>query len=174
MLTLRAIQSPSQKTSADFFTHLSRFSYVYHLSLRLHTHTVGIPKDLEASDISYAFSAIKLWLLLARRCSNDAFVTQSQDLTEGSLSRDRNALQVWNELWPPFENLVTMSEIDPEDVETLVSNTSLEAYVTSKLIVFITAHCIFSMVIRGGYIPFLEAHPIYHIARFIRTHYSVE
>lgn len=131
IITLRAIQSSSPRAAAHFFSHLSRFSYVYHLSLRMHTHThsLGLPRDLEASEISYAFTAIKLWLLLSRRCATKGPISQSQEIHEERSSQDRNAYQVWNELWPPFENLITMSEMDQDDVETLVSTIPIFALV---------------------------------------------
>ena len=75
--------------------------------------TNGLHPEMSASDVNQAFIAIKLWLLLACKCDTyDEKVTYSP-LTDHT-SRDRNVSLVWNELWPSFERLVSLTEVDSE------------------------------------------------------------
>ena len=61
---------------------------------------------------------MKLWLILARRCAEEERefddAKLSVDAEYNFTSESRNAHLVWNELWPPFERLVGLSEADAE------------------------------------------------------------
>ncbi len=66
-------------------------------------------------EVNHAFISIKLWLLLAQKCTNaigtsDPFAEPAERSAE-----DRSVSMVWNELWPPFERLVSLFEIDLEE-----------------------------------------------------------
>ena len=56
--------------AAHIMTHISTFSLAYHTTLRMHVQLTSIPPDLSASEVNQAFISIKLWLLLAQKCSN--------------------------------------------------------------------------------------------------------
>ncbi|KAI5122947.1 hypothetical protein M0805_006828 [Coniferiporia weirii] len=116
MLALAALENTSaEKTASQLLMHLPNFSVVYHASLRSHIQSIGLPQDMVASDINQAFIAIKLWLLLARKSSEEALSEEIQVAKASNRTpEDRNASLVWNELWPPFEKLVGLSEADAE------------------------------------------------------------
>lgn len=104
------------KPASQLFENINNFSAIYHISLRAQTQVIGLPPDMTASDINQAFIAIKLWLLLARKCAEEALAIglDAPQSATGFMTEDRNASLVWNELWPPFERLVTLSEADAE------------------------------------------------------------
>ncbi|EKM55576.1 uncharacterized protein PHACADRAFT_256290 [Phanerochaete carnosa HHB-10118-sp] len=60
--------------------------------------------DVESNQISRAYIAIKLWLLVVLRLLGSGLGTSSEESTDiASLHQCR---MVWNELWPPFEAVV--------------------------------------------------------------------
>ena len=104
----------------------------YHISLRSYSQAMGIPVDLTVSDINQAFVAIKLWLLLARKCSTDnsfeepeAVVVTTTDKNINT-SEYRNSIMVWNELWASFERLATLCEVDNDVDEVTVRDIVLD------------------------------------------------
>ena len=67
-------------------------------------------QDRAHSDISYAYASIKLWLLLARKAAREhPGVDATGALQDGE---GLAAKMVWNELWPPFEAVITAFETD--------------------------------------------------------------
>ena len=66
------------------------------------------------SEVNHAFIAIKLWLLLALKCSVQSQDADNNDAANGSgkISTDRYESSVWNELWPPFQRLIALFEAD--------------------------------------------------------------
>lgn len=86
--------------------------------------TTGLPPDVSAADVNRAYIAIKLWLLLARKCFEESTVSQIENSAVftkvDNVDEDINTRMVWNELWPPFEKLVTLSESDAEAGEISV------------------------------------------------------
>ncbi|KAH8117558.1 hypothetical protein DFH11DRAFT_1504486 [Phellopilus nigrolimitatus] len=117
VLVLQALQTSfaTDRSAMRLFSHLSTFSAVYHTSLWLHGHSIGLPQELTTSDVNQAFIALKLWSLLARKCSEEMLADDAIVLsTTDHASENRNILMVWNELWPPFERLVSLSEADAE------------------------------------------------------------
>lgn len=122
ILVLEALQKPSLKgVTSQVFAHLPAFSAAYHSSLRSHIQTFGVSQDVFSFDINQAYIAIKLWLLLS---SHSSEVKPSDERTDVSpddqITEDRNASLVWNELWPAFENLVSLSDPDAEMVDVTV------------------------------------------------------
>lgn len=116
ILLLEALQKSSLKNVASqLFAHLPSFSVAYHTSLRGHINPLGISQELFSFDINQAYIAIKLWLLLSVRASETQFDEHGLHITsENQVTEDRNASSVWNELWPAFENLIVISEVDAE------------------------------------------------------------
>ncbi|KAK7019346.1 hypothetical protein R3P38DRAFT_2978554 [Favolaschia claudopus] len=92
--------SSNQQTVSIMFDFLSAFSMTHHAVLRAYTQTAVSMAESATSDINHAYIAIKLWLLLAHRKS------QTDD------SGNATALTVWNELWPPFEAVISALEAD--------------------------------------------------------------
>lgn len=72
----------------------------HHAVLRTYTQAAISTLESATSDINHAYIAIKLWLLLAQR--------KSQTDNGGNAT----ALMVWNELWPPFEAMIGVLEVD--------------------------------------------------------------
>jgi hypothetical protein len=70
----------------------------------MHFHPGISPPESSITDINHAFIAIKLWLMLAQ------IVSRSDNSDRGDDGGDQWALFVWNELWPPFENLLNILE----------------------------------------------------------------
>ncbi|THU91128.1 hypothetical protein K435DRAFT_727522 [Dendrothele bispora CBS 962.96] len=90
VLVLAVLLDPSESWIASVFHQLDTFSVVYHTALR------GlVMADSAITDINHAYIAIKLWMMLAQKKAS----------REGAENLD--ALTVWNELWPPFESIVT-------------------------------------------------------------------
>ena len=77
---------------------------------------------MTASEVNQAFIAIKLWLLLARRSSEEALLIDENAALAAMTctSEDRSASLVWNELWPPFERLVSFQEAEMESGDSAV------------------------------------------------------
>lgn len=76
----------------------------------MHTFDTSDVQDHAHADISTAYASIKLWLLLARKaaCEHPG-VDASGALVDGE---GVAAKMVWNELWPPFETVITVFEGD--------------------------------------------------------------
>lgn len=53
-------------------------------------------------EVSHAYASMKLWLLL---CSQD----ENGMWTKRESRKTATQLQVWNEMWPPFERLILTS-----------------------------------------------------------------
>lgn len=60
--------------------------------------------DVESSHISRAYIAIKLWLIAVLRSLTSSPGAPSEGSDVANLNQCRT---VWNELWPPFEAVVT-------------------------------------------------------------------
>lgn len=124
-MAIEALESKIiDKPASWLFRLLSTFCARYSISLRANVHTTGLPPDMMASDVNQAFIAIKLWLILARKCAEESRDDDdsSPNGADASLPKyeNHNAHLVWNELWPPFERLVGLSEVDAEIGELTV------------------------------------------------------
>ncbi|OBZ75571.1 hypothetical protein A0H81_04216 [Grifola frondosa] len=112
---LAALNEPSGALAALLFEHFSAFSLAYSTSLTPYQHpqqsTDPDAQDIAYVDISYAYAAIKLWLLLARKAAGH----QRELSNDTSTVRDGEnfaSKMVWNELWPPFESVISAFEVD--------------------------------------------------------------
>lgn len=106
-MILAALQEPSDKWVATLFDNLSAFSFIHYAALRTYLSS-GISRPESAiTDINQAFIAVKLWLMLAQR------VSTTLSNAGGDVSIEA-PLIVWNELWPPFESLMSILEIDAQ------------------------------------------------------------
>ncbi|PFH54331.1 hypothetical protein AMATHDRAFT_38260 [Amanita thiersii Skay4041] len=93
ILTLTALRHPDRTWAAALLPLLHIFSHVQFNTLRTYVYHDSAAWDPNTTNINHAYSAIKLWLLLAHKVSTDAM--------EGDIS----IFHVWNELWSPFETL---------------------------------------------------------------------
>ncbi|KAI1795782.1 hypothetical protein LXA43DRAFT_1163651 [Ganoderma leucocontextum] len=126
ILALAALSRLSGSSAALLFEHFPIFTHAYFTSLQPYQ-TVHAPDSSDAQDhahanISTAYASIKLWLLLAcKAASEHPGVDASGALQDGE---GLAAKMVWNELWPPFETIITAFEGDARSgtVSPLASN----------------------------------------------------
>ncbi|KAJ7109404.1 hypothetical protein C8R44DRAFT_286771 [Mycena epipterygia] len=97
LLVLAVLLDNSGNQILPMFDLLSAFSTTHHGVLGAYTQSAVSPAT---TDINQAYIAIKLWLLLAQKKSS------ADDLGNAT------ALMVWNELWPPFEAMISILETD--------------------------------------------------------------
>lgn len=68
-------------------------------------------QDSGAAEINRAYVAIKLWLLVIQ--TSDTVQGDARDVEINfDKESDNFAKLIWNELWPPFERIVTSFEAD--------------------------------------------------------------
>ncbi|GBE81969.1 hypothetical protein SCP_0403450 [Sparassis crispa] len=122
MLVLAALASESPSSAFRIFDYFSTFSLAYARSLCSYQHPQW-PLDIDAQeiahrDISNAYAALKMWLLLARRAAAQRIelaVNSRRNGADGDGMLDEEILatsMVWNELWPPFESVMSAFEAD--------------------------------------------------------------
>ncbi|KAG8891866.1 hypothetical protein FRB99_003277, partial [Tulasnella sp. 403] len=127
-LVLSALSDPSPLSANALFINLKNFALLYGVSLQPLTApgAQGLPETI-ALDLNQAFTAVKLWMMLCRQkhrsglvSHHDADVVLNRGVAINSdesevLMKERT---VWNELWPPFENVLAATSVDesPEEV----------------------------------------------------------
>ena len=124
ILALAALSRPDGAASALLFEHFLTFSFAYSQSLSPYQSVQGLDhpdaQDRAHADLSYAYAAIKLWLLLSRKAaSGHPGVDATGALQDGE---GLAAKMVWNELWPPFEIVIAAFEIDARAGNVSVSH----------------------------------------------------
>ena len=108
VLALSALATSKTNFASILRRQFSAFTLVYCTVLSTHRQ---IPTDVDAQDIvhedlSSAYVSIKLWLLLAHKFEiTTAEMSSDEDLTDS---------MIWNELWPPFENVVFSLQTSPK------------------------------------------------------------
>jgi hypothetical protein len=108
ILALAALMEPSANWSAMLFAQLHNCSYAHRTALRLHGPSGAISVETSTADINHAYITIKLWVMLAQKVSAD---------------NNLAPFAVWNELWPPFESLLSALETEARAGLSLVSIT---------------------------------------------------
>ncbi|KAI0362213.1 hypothetical protein OH77DRAFT_1416438 [Trametes cingulata] len=114
ILLIGALSRPSGMAANLMFQHFTAFMLAYCTSLNLY-HSPAMLATPEAqdrahADISYAYASIKLWLLLARKAASES---PAIDASGGLQDREgMMAKMVWNEVWPPFETVISAFEAD--------------------------------------------------------------
>lgn len=83
------------------------------MSLRHYVQTNVQLHESTAADINRAYIAIKLWLLVIHNFDVVAAEGMGEESREIEFERgsDSFARMIWNELWPPFERIVTLFEV---------------------------------------------------------------
>lgn len=95
--------------ATQLFKQLRAFSVVYSNSLWPYMRLTGPVPDSATPDINHAYIATKLWLMVAKQSE------EARRLGEPVYS------SVWNELWPPFESIVSVLEAEAETGASPVS-----------------------------------------------------
>ena len=112
ILALAALSRPTAASAALLFEHFATFSLAYNTALAPY-HRAQLDAGAEErahADVSCAYAALKLWLLLARKAA--ALVAPAG---AGGIFEDGEGLaanMVWNELWPPFEVVLSAFEAE--------------------------------------------------------------
>jgi hypothetical protein len=109
ILAWAALSNPSDKWVSILLAQLPAFSLVHSFSLRAYTQSAANPTPASAiTDINRAYLSIKLWMMLARKNAlhGNNFTLKKEDA--GISAEDL----VWNELWPAFESLATVFEVE--------------------------------------------------------------
>lgn len=79
---------------------LHNFSALHHSALKVYFQGGANLSNSAITDVNHAYIGIKLWLLLAVKVG---------ELHGGT---DVHYVAIWNELWPPFQSLVNILEIE--------------------------------------------------------------
>ncbi|KAI0035078.1 hypothetical protein K488DRAFT_44141 [Vararia minispora EC-137] len=96
VLTLASLSRESAKTAHVLLDHFAAFAVAFHNALLKPGSGVVTTSP---STVNHCYTSIKLWLLLARKLSEDKAVVSD---VSNSMT-----FFVWNDLWPPFLHLLT-------------------------------------------------------------------
>jgi len=123
ILAFAALSHPMDAWASILFAHFSTFSFAYNGSLRAFGNSGTSPPETAQADINHAFSAIKLWLLLALKRFRLKGVSPSKEKDPTVLEDNEDAAtrMIWNELWPSFALLV--DSFEPEARTSLAALT---------------------------------------------------
>jgi hypothetical protein len=117
-LALAALSETADTWGVILFQHFHAFCFAYSSSIRPYVQS-GTILESAAADINHAYAAIKLWLLLAQKIEHQ--VNYGFPHAESATNINLATLWVWNELWPHFESLVNVLEVDAQDGNVSVS-----------------------------------------------------
>lgn len=122
VLAFAALSNPSDAWASTLFAHFSTFSLSYNICLRPFGSPSSNPPEAAQTDINHAYSAVKLWLLLALKKFRLKGVSVNKEKDPVVLEDNEDAATrlVWNELWPPFALLVNFFEAEPQTSERSV------------------------------------------------------
>ncbi|TFK54850.1 hypothetical protein OE88DRAFT_1674178 [Heliocybe sulcata] len=112
VLLITALSTDLRTSPRLLLEHFPAFLLVYHRLLRIYVSDSGT-LGLTGADINYAYIAMKLWLLLARKVHLVDRETGDAEETPGTME-DVVSRRLWNDLWPPFEHLLTAFEVDTQ------------------------------------------------------------
>ncbi|KAF8894641.1 hypothetical protein BD779DRAFT_1502195, partial [Infundibulicybe gibba] len=104
LLALAALMEKKEEYAALIISQLPVFSTFHHGVLRSYVQSGTSIPESATTDVNHAYIAIKLWLMLVRTKPTHAFAS----------------LAVWNELWPPFDELVGVLEVEAQAGLSLV------------------------------------------------------
>jgi hypothetical protein len=127
---LSALLRTDTVPASNLFVALKDFASTYALSLAHMSTGYSLP-ETQALDLNQAFTAIKLWIMLARKTiirttqSDTSPPTGSLLGSEASESTGQENV-VWNELWPPFETLIIASAAG--DAESAITVSRIKGF----------------------------------------------
>jgi hypothetical protein len=124
ILAFAALSNPTDSWANILFAHFSTFSFVYNVSLRSFGSSGTSAPETAQADINHAFSAIKLWLLLALKKFRLKGVSPAKEKEPLILEDNEDAAtrMVWNELWPSFALLVDSFKPEVRTVSRVTSS----------------------------------------------------
>jgi len=129
VLLLAALTHVSPGPGAHLIKYLPAFVTTYREALAASSSAInGVV--LAAANINHCYASVKLWLLLERMLS------QTPEAPDGRAPITKAMpFVIWNELWPPFSDLITAYEADVskgQDTVRVTPHTPQSAYVTRE------------------------------------------
>lgn len=123
ILAFAALSHPSNAWTSILFAHFPTFSLAYNTSLRSFGKAGTTLPETAQADINHAYSAIKLWLMLALKKFRLQGVSPGKDKDPTVLEDNEDAAtrMIWNELWPPFALLVNFFDPTARTPDVTVS-----------------------------------------------------
>jgi hypothetical protein len=118
---LAALSETTDSWGVILFRYFHNFCFAYSSSIRSYVQS-GTILESAAADINHAYAAIKLWLLLAQKNGHQVnYGLPHAELTGRGPNINLATLWIWNELWPHFESLVNILEVDAQAGNVSVS-----------------------------------------------------
>jgi hypothetical protein len=117
ILLIAALSSATEDWGAMLLAHFQTFAVTYYNELRSFTRSgVGRPEYVAANNmINHSYASVKLWLLLSQKLASRRAVINGNEA-----GKYLDGLMIWNELWPHFERLVNVFEVDADTGNTSV------------------------------------------------------
>jgi len=104
LLLLTTLSHKFTRSGALLMRHFSTFVIAYREALAVSSSAIqGLVGA--AANINHCYASVKLWLLLDMMLSQDP---ESPDASGGTAG----PFVIWNELWPPFSDLISAHEAD--------------------------------------------------------------
>ncbi|RDB21389.1 hypothetical protein Hypma_011626 [Hypsizygus marmoreus] len=128
MLALSALMEPKENWYTTLLAQLPSFSYAHHAAMRVYAQSTTSASESAMIDINHAYIGIKLWVLLAQKASTS------------DSAGDLKTFSVWNELWPPFESIINVFEVEARAGQSLTLGTLVISSIADLLIFLRTAH----------------------------------
>jgi len=129
VLLLAALTHMSPGPGALLIKHFRAFVTTYREALAASSSAIhGVV--LAAANINHCYASVKLWLLLERMLSQTPGTPDGRALIPKAMP-----FVIWNELWPPFSDLITAYEADVskgQDTVRAASHTPQLACVTRE------------------------------------------
>ncbi|EMD38403.1 hypothetical protein CERSUDRAFT_113558 [Gelatoporia subvermispora B] len=119
LLVLAALSSQTMAPTALLFDQFPAFSFAYSVSLQPYQDPLQVTnietQDLAHADISRAYAALKLWILLAHKIATGQQGVRTDGPDNPIQNTElRTAQMIWNELWPPFDSAISTFELDAQ------------------------------------------------------------
>jgi hypothetical protein len=114
LLLLAALSHKLTRPGALLVGHFSTFVIAYREVLTVPSSaTQGLVGT--AANINHCYASVKLWLLL------DMMLSQDPGSTDGGAAVSKaGPFVIWNELWPPFSDLISAHEADVPKGQNMV------------------------------------------------------
>ncbi len=104
ILGLAALEKPQHR--ATILRYVANFGLSYSNTLLYLASPEGVLgwSPVTAATMSSAFTAMKIWILLASDSDNDGGLVNENPDETSTFER-----MIWNEVWPPFEKIIHVS-----------------------------------------------------------------
>lgn len=118
VVLLAALFQKSPGPGAVLMEHFPAFVIAYREAMAASSSAVQSIVNA-AANINHCYASVKLWLLLER------MVSQTPKLQDGRAPTPKAMpFVIWNDLWPPFSDLITIYEADVSKGQNTVRATS--------------------------------------------------